>query len=214
MDINEFEKTEPRLSSISKSGVLVYVHELETGHLRVAIDVREDVNSDQLREAIPLALNWRDKLIRVQGRTGLGTDNGLLWSLDNDLRHDRFNEIWIKGERKKAGLTYKCIAEAINQVVTEWLYEYLGEPMLANGKVSPYKANLDHHLDGIEMRVPDPIERARKVLKTMRLKDLEIEQEINSGIEAIKLGRYPFDVDTPISGRKLISVMKWWRGNI
>lgn len=196
MKISKFENDNQDLSTISESGVIIYTRELETGYLRLAIDVDEVVTSEQLRKAIPLALKWRDRLIKAQGYTGLGGDNGILWYIDNDIT---------------SGMTYRNVATAINKIIAEWLYEHVDEPMPDFIIKSPYSNKLNLHLDGIETRIPDPIERVRKLLKTMRLKDQEIKQAIDLGLDDIRLGEFQLQANYPVSRSKLISVLKWWR---
>jgi hypothetical protein len=211
MKIDEFENAFPKLPHISKSGVIIYVRETTPESLRVAIDVGEFVTSDQLRDAIPLALEWRDKLIEFQGIIGIGSDYPILRDINNDLSHDyKFRTIWTAKGGTKTGMTYRDVATAINQIISEWLYESVDKSTPVN-ETFRYKKILKRHIFGIEERIPDPIERAQKFLKAMRLKDEEIELAISSGLESIKTGNYPFPDDYPLSKKKLISVLKWWR---
>jgi hypothetical protein len=89
---------------IASEGVLVHVVDF-AGRLVVMMQVDEDTTSENLRDAIPLALSWRDKLLDYQGSK---TNPLAEWS----SMHER-------------GVTYPELARLINHTIAEDLKEYL-----------------------------------------------------------------------------------------
>jgi hypothetical protein len=63
---SRFEGANFGLPLASENGVLFRIIEIDNW-LRVMIEVDEDTTSKDVRRAIPLALEWRDRLLQWQG---------------------------------------------------------------------------------------------------------------------------------------------------
>lgn len=165
------------------------------------IDVPENATKRQIKAAIPRALDWRDRLIKFQGRMGLYDASCLLRYIENDLNPPR----------KSNRYTYAEIAEGINAKIAEYLLEYKGKPLPSSISENPYKKILDLYLFGEVDRVPDPLDRAYQLMKIVRMPDIKIDVLISEGIKNIEGGDEPFGIGSPISRLKVIKVMNAWR---
>lgn len=203
--VKEFEDQYPKLTRATDDDVLIYAIETINGYIRIFIDVSEDVKTTDLRNAIPDALEWRDKLMEFQGRTGLISGNYLLvkWAKEHE------NNIRKPQELRHA--TYFQIAEAINQKIAEWLFEYVGKENIPHSKPSKYSKLLELDFYGIEDRIPDALERATRILKVCRMKDAEIRENLEGGLNQINSGYYPFEEEYPLSKQKFRKALEWSR---
>lgn len=199
--VDQFAKENADLPRV-EGGVIILCAETLSGPLRIFIDVGEDTTSEQLRNAIPLALKWRDRLLKFQGRYGLYTDNSLLKNFEEDQRTNRYTN---RGE-----FSYAEIAEALNYKIAGFLYEFTGRDQPASDPPR-YVKTLEFHISGIEERIPDPIERARRLLQVIRFTEEDTSFFIQDGIEQIQNGKKPFRKGYPVSKEKIRSVLKWWR---
>lgn len=102
---NSFEGENYELPIFSESGVRIRIIELD-GHLRIMIEVGEKSTNRQIRDAIPLALEWRDRLLEWQGPWIKGGSNEFLERLLRE--HDR-------------GISYAALARKINQRLSDLL---------------------------------------------------------------------------------------------
>lgn len=190
----QFEGSFGEQSFATESGVLIRFVEIDDW-IHVMIDVGEDTTSNDLKEAIPLAINWRNRLLEWQGP----------W-----LRGGRNRYLEILSQRHENGQSYRILAKEINQKIVECLEEfneYVKELEAAHSefnKISDFylwqpKANqfsLDH---------------ARYMLQALRLKEEEIEELLQIGFERIKVGEIAFEEGYPIDGEKLRNTLRSWR---
>ena len=207
--VEEFDKKYPDLNVMSDSGVIIHVIETIAGPLRIMIDVGEETTSDDLRKAIPLALEWRDSLLEFQGRTGLYSDNSFLASIGED----------VSKKARTLRFPYKEVAKGINSLIIDWLRESCNKPNIS--QPPQYRKMLDFHLSGIEQRIPDPVERCRRLLILLRFsekrfdkgkrKDKEtVANIINQCIRAIKQDE-SLDSEYPVGKVKLRNTIEWFR---
>jgi hypothetical protein len=191
---SRFEGTHFGTSSVTASGVQIHFVEID-GWLRVVIELSEDSTSNELRDAIPLALSWRDRLLDWQGPWIKGGDNPFLEELSM---------------RQEDGEAYAELAERINFTITEHLSEfndYLNELELVR---SHFTTELDfYHWESKANQFA--FDHARGLLKAVRLKADDIESLLRSGLENIQVGRPAFEKGYPISRDKLIGTLKSWR---
>jgi hypothetical protein len=202
--VEEFERANSDLPSVTDDGVIIHCVETLSGPLRICIDVGEGVTGDELKKAIPLALEHRDRLLEFQGRTGLYSNDFLLGNIDRDHKS-------MRKSRRRTYASYASIAESINQKISEWMYENSGLPAKLDSEPSLYKKTLDFYLRGAEAQIPDPLERIRELLRLFRFEENQIEEFILEGSENIRAGYQPISQGYPVSRRKIILVLEWWR---
>jgi hypothetical protein len=87
------------LICLPEPGAIIDVIERPDGRLAIVIELSEDTRSDDLERAIPLALDWRNRLNQYQG---LDWE----WGLDKD-KYDLEQE-------HRAGKSYEELAERMN----------------------------------------------------------------------------------------------------
>jgi hypothetical protein len=159
------------------------------------IEVGEDTTHDDLREAIPLALSWRDRLLEWQGPWMKGGDNPFLEELSL---------------RQADGEKYASLAERINHEVEELLREflqYLDE--LAEAKAN-FKTMFDFYMWRSKAN-QFALEHARDLLRAVRLKDDEIEELLQSGLDNLRAKKPAFEREYPVSRERLIRTLRTWR---
>ena len=106
---NRFLGRNSDLHIISESRVWIRVVEIDK-RLHVLLDVGEDITHEDLRNAIPLALQWRDRLLEWQGPWMGGGANYFYYQLDH---------------RQRTGATYSELAERINKRIADCLHEHI-----------------------------------------------------------------------------------------
>lgn len=92
----------------------------------------------------------------------------------------------------------------------EWLCESRGNKY----KTAPsnYRKMLNHHLWGIEDRIPNYVERCYKLLRLFRFNEKQASDIIEECLTIID-GQEEYPNDYPVSRNKVISTMQWFRGN-
>jgi len=185
------------------SGVLFHVVE-GSGKLRLMLEVLEDTTTPQLRDAIPVALEWRDRILSWQGPHTGGGGNQFLMSLDRD---------------HKRGQTYMEIADAINKKVETYLYQHFEFDQEYQTALPTFKTWGDQG-DWLHSKdVPERLGRsfalfhARGLLQAIRVKDAEIDGFLKYGLKRISEGESPFEIGYPVSKDKVIATLKSWRGS-
>jgi hypothetical protein len=178
----------------SDTGVQIHFVEMDNW-LRVLIEVGEDTTSDNLREVIPLALSWRDRLLEWQGPWFHGGDNLYL------------EEISM---RQEAGESYSQLAEAINNTITANLVDF--HKLLQEFEQMRHQPTtaMEFHLWNLKHN-RFSYEHARGLLEGLRFDSGEIETLLQAGIESLQAGEPAFEKGYPVSREKLISVLRVWR---
>lgn len=179
----------------STDGVLVHIVEMDNW-LRVMIEVKDTTTHDQLRDVIPLALEWRDRLIEWQGHWTVGGNQGLL-----ETMHQQHSF----GER-----SYSQIAENLNQQIAELLFENKAWQEEYFAVRESFKTMGDFNLHRWSHN-RFAIGRARFILETMRFPDSEIDEILSEGFKRIMNGEPPFEKEFPISRDKVIHILRVWR---
>ncbi len=181
----------------SDSGVLIWFVEVDDW-LRVMIEIGEDITSDDLRSAIPLALLWRDKLLEWQGPWMRGGDNPFLEELSN---------------RQKSGQSYNELANRINRRVASYLQEFADYLKEFEAAKPGFKTMLDFYM-WRSTNNQFSYEHARGLLEALRLKNNEIEEMLKIGLENVQAGKPAFELGYPVSREKLISTLRNWRRGV
>jgi hypothetical protein len=182
------------ISTVSDSGVLIRFVEID-GWVRVMMEVGEDTGSDALREAIPLALCWRDRLLEWQGPWMRGGDNPFL------------EELCL---RQESGERYGSIAGRINRQVEALLQEFLHRLEEFEAAKPNFKTMFDFYMWQPKAN-QFSLEHARVLLRAVRIKDDEIEDLLQSGLDNLRAGKPVFDRGYPLSRERLIRTLRTWR---
>lgn len=190
-------------------GVFLWTIE-DGGRLKIMIEVGEDATNDALRQAIPYALERRDKLLEFQGPWTHGGPNAQL-----ELFHHMHTR----------GTSYKQLAIHANQIVTRLLHEYVEELARLDAFIKQYwypgvtwgdLLRIAHEqTPSITPLFPfGPVSRdhAKWLLTYLRVSDEDAEKVVNEGLNRIEQGLPPFhDAEYPITREKIISALKYWR---
>lgn len=181
------------LPTVSESGVLIRIIELDDW-LHVMIDVGEDSTSRSLRETIPLAIEWRDRLLKWQGPWMRGGATPFLEEL---------------ARLSPAKISYKKLAKRINEKVSALLVEYWHYLKELENARPHFKTMLDFYLWHSSFN-QFAAEHAKDMLVMLGIKAEEADELIRLGIENIESGIKPFEDDYPISRDKLIRTLRTW----
>lgn len=186
--------------SYVKSHVLLHTIEID-GWLKVMIEVGEDTRAEQLRKAIPYALELRNKLLEFQGAWSVGGPNAFFESLC-DL--------------KDRGMTYTKIAQKLKSRVEEHLREAVAFDNELRKALPALKTHGDYFMwaygeDGIyKQHNPESLNHAKAILEMIGMNDKEITEWLEEGIKNIRAGKAPF-TQNPITRTKIIQVLRTWR---
>ena len=189
--VQEFMDKYSDIPDMSEKGILIHILDID-GNLRIAMDIGEEARSEALRETIPLALEWRNRLIDYQGKTGFYSNELLIKAIEDDYQNSKQSF----GLLRK--LTYQNITDALNQVVEDWLYEYLNVTDRSKSEISPYKVKLNFYLNWSSESYPNQLDRVKVLLKTFRINENGIDFFIDTGIDRITNGETPFLYGPPI----------------
>ncbi len=165
------------------------------GYLQVMIAVGEQTKHETLEKAIPLALQWRERLLKYQG---FGTYN------------ERFLE--KLGRRSERGESYQKLADWINCEVADHLKVAFKHWQKANTIMVGWEHWQQRILS--ESAMATEIAIIRQLLKAIRLEDHKIESLWQEGLDRIANGLPPLEVSKnyPVTRRKVIDTLKTWRG--
>lgn len=180
---------------MDRDGIRIDVLE-DDGRLRVVIDVGEDATTEALRAAIPLALDWRDRLLQWQGPWVYG---GRTPAMEHLL--DR-----------KAGQTYAELASELNARVAGYLRQHIDDLQAFEAERATFKTWGD--FDAWQLRTGRYFggqTRAHDVLQLAGLKKPAIEAAIGAGLERIRNGREPFEPGEPVTAARIEAALKAWR---
>lgn len=177
--------------TVSDSGVFIRLIEIDNW-VRVFIEVDENTTSDDIRTAIPIALLWRDKLLELQG----------IWAQGGFLEELSF--------KHKFGKSYSYLVNQINKHIESLLQEY--ENYLKDFEVNKHKFETMFDFYMWQSKFNQfSFMHAKGMLKTLKLKDSEIDELLKIGLENTESGKPAFEKDYPVCREKLISTLKTWR---
>ena len=212
--VDDFVKQNKDLSQVSKDGVDIRIYESRTGILKIAIEFDEHVTSRKLMRAYSTAKKWREKLAKYQGKVFVGEDEDLLRYIDQFMLKPSKKNLKNRPrtqDQHTGYLSYREMASIINALVSDWLNEVAGKKT-SIAKDIPGYTDFMFFVRGIEGKFPDPVLRSKKLLKIFRLEDDFIQIHLEEGLRRIRANKPPFLKDLPLSRKKMISVMKWYRG--
>lgn len=190
----EFGQTTHDLDPMSESGVVVWVVD-SNGWLKIMLELDEDTTHQNIRDAIPLALKWRNRLLEWQGPLLEGGDN---WAM---------NSLHLSQER---GASYKDLANQINRGITEYLNEF-NEYLKELKEAEPhFKTKLDFFMWRPQHR-RNSLEEASELMTLIGFRDDEIEDILNYGLECIQEGEPPFMDEYPVTSERMRSTIRNWR---
>ena len=182
---------------ITGEGFIIWVVEMD-GWLRIMPDIQEDATYENLREAIPLVLQWRDRLMEWQGPWLHGGDNSLLFRLH---------------QRHEHGESYASLAEMINQKSTEYLIEYVQFLRDLNVALPKIKTEGDLFWFSKDHDFKDySLFKARNLLIGVRLKEDYVDQVLDDEVNNLIEGNPPsFMKNFPVTGVKIGRILRTWR---
>jgi hypothetical protein len=171
------------------------------GWLRVVLEVGENTTNEQLRKAIPYALELRDRLLDFQGAWMSGGDNLFLEHLS---------------DMQQYGKSYKQLAEMINERVAKYLSDYLAYREEVNNLYPEYKSEFERDfyffIFSTKLKTnSSALSHANSLLAALGLQSDEITLILKDGLERLKVDQKSFDEDYPISQRKMIEKLRTWR---
>ena len=181
----------PRLSD---SGVLIKIFEVYDW-LQVMISVGEDTTHDALREAIPLALEWRNRLLKWQGPRISGGEGEFFL---------RFN--WYK----EHGRSHAQLAAMINKNLSNYLKEY-------NSYIEEYEEvsqNSESSIDIFQWEFksnPFAFNHAKNLMILVGFSEEEATLILNDEYKSIKEGTPQFFDNYPVTREKVINLLRRWR---
>jgi len=154
----------------------------------VAIELGDETTHEQARDALSLALRWRDGLRRFQGPWFHGND----WDFVQDL-----------DTRQKAGESYRQLAKKLNDSIARC--------------IELWQENDDPRPDEDLLWVPDPmhhghtwLHRAESTLRVF-LSPEESHRYLKTVYSNLGAGKPAFDTDLPITGEMVREKIRGYR---
>ena len=193
--ISDFNQSVTDLDQISYSGVVIHVFD-NRDYLRLMIEVRDETTHQDLRDAIPLAIKWRDRLIDWQGKT-------------EDIYKDQV--LSRLHQKNKLGQSYKEIADETNQKVFEYLLECKKfSKELKEVELPKYKTEMKFQLWKGSL-YGYSFERAWNLLEVFGFNNEKIVEIINDGFDHINRGKSSFIINYPITKDGMRNTLRNWR---
>jgi hypothetical protein len=162
----------------------------DDGLVMIAISLHEDTTHEQLRDIIPIALAWRDKLTEWQGPWPHFHRTRFLEALHHEHRNDT---------------SYAQLAGRVNYAIAECLRDFL--ELLIELETNPKQISTSSFLSWKR----NSIDRAQELLGYLGFKDDEITAILKDGVKRLKKGEEPFEIGYPIDKEKMIRVLRTWR---
>ena len=181
---------------IPKDDVLIRVIDLDN-RLIIMIEVDENVTHEKIRNSIPLAIEWRNRLLEYQGPWINGGINYFLEYI-NSLH--------------KQKVSYREIAKILNLKIEGYLKEYLK----CKEKTIEFEKDLYYSIYSPELDDQynqSAINHAVDLFTPFRWNDNDIDIWLQSGLDNIQNEKKPFLNETPISRQQIIDTLKQWRNS-
>ena len=162
------------------------------------IEVGENTTAEQLRKAIPYALELRDKLIEFQGAWAIGGPNAFFEHL-----------CYLKD----GGMTYAEIAQRLKLQIEKHLREAVAFDDELRKVLPTLKTNWDYFqwsTNPEQKYNPHSLDHAKYILQNVGMNDKDITPWLKEGIENIRAGKEPL-TQNPITRTKIIQVLRTWR---
>jgi hypothetical protein len=179
-------------------GIRIHVNEeIGTRHLCIMLEVGENTTARQLHKAVPLAIQWRDRLNEFQGCT----DNG-------DLFLQSMQQLF------ESGKTYAKIADIANARIADLLREW--HELAGKNYIRAWQFEYDirvilNALNAGQVDVSTGKSGRRSKNNELKRQKL-IDTIIDDGLKQIAEGKEPFDApQSPISKFNVEYSIKQWR---
>ena len=187
-------------SFATESGMLIRFVEID-GWLRVMLEIDERTTNQNIREAAPLLLEWRDRLIDFQGAWNGGGENHFFERLSDMQKH---------------GYSYARLAERLNKQIEKHLNGYIAYRQEVDA-IHPEEKNkhdkdIFYNIFWLGMKSnSSSLTHAQGVLESLHYKKEDILEIIKDGLESLANGKSIFSKDYPISKFKMIEALRTWR---
>jgi len=163
-------------------------------YVQVMIEVGEEETDAGLRRLIPLALQWRDWVVEIQGPWTAGGRGRFLLLLDSEQR---------------AGVSYQQLAERLTRNLGGLLSEFLAWE----------RQSRTRHRGGVKRPAgaddfwPNPFAKVHAVelLTDLGIAEEDAAQHVKEGLRRLRDGRKPFVGPGPITRQRVIDVLRAWR---
>ncbi len=184
----------------TESGMLIRFVEIG-GWLKVMLEIDERTTNQDIRDAAPLLLEWRDRLIDFQGAWNGGGENNFFERLSYMQKH---------------GYSYARLAERLNKRIEEHLNGYIAYRQEVDAVHPEEKSNHDkdifYHVFWLGMNSnSSSLTHAKAVLESLHYKQEDILEIIKSGLESLVNGKSIFSKNYPISRPKITEALRTWR---
>jgi hypothetical protein len=187
----------PRLPTVTAGGVRLRTVEVD-GRLRIMIEVGEDATHRTLREALPLALRWRDALLEDQGPWGGGGRNLLLIQLS---------------DRQQLGGGPAAAARWLNGKIADLLREAFAFEREEEA-ARPRLRTFDDWLEWRPKANPYSFMHARDLLCELGWSKAEAEAVVREGLQRLRRGQQPFvGPYDPVSRARVERVVRTFRAS-
>ena len=184
------------LKSIADGDIFIKPVQRANGRIVISIELGENTTARQLRDAEPLAMQWRDRLNEFQGRV-LVEHNPI------------FNEIQRLAD---SGLIYAEIARRVNKKISELLRDYSELPNKDTFTARTLLCDAREILATLYV-VDELAKRRGRYGKAEKKCAREwVDSVIDNALKQIAKGEKPFDAaDYPLSGNGVRYVVAQWR---
>jgi hypothetical protein len=171
------------------------------------IELSDSVTSDDLRSAIPLALQWRDWLKAQRGPDWVRVTEALTL---------------LCTENKRNGVSYAQLAARTNDHIAGLLRDWLEYTRLRDEARTIQGATFDEVRWLIDNGQVAPergkwcgaLSDAHRSLEVFGFTAADIEMQLSAGIERIQQGEPPFERGYPVNRNRVIAVLRTWRNQI
>lgn len=185
---------------LSRAARLLRLQEVG-GRLRIMVEYTEDATSQDVRDAVTLAGEWRRRLTKWQGPTIKDPRAGIAEVLEE-----------VAGQ-----LSYARKARVINRIVEKYLREYVEFerkfPVICSKEFTAEAIRELHPYYVPENDLhPSPYtkDKAISLLTIFRFSSEEAEEEIGSALDHIRNGGKPFEAGRPIDKEKMRDFWRYW----
>lgn len=176
----------------SDTNVPIRVLEMPDGELKIMIEVNDRHTSDEIKQAIPIAAQWRKRLSEIQGSD----------ALDHDVRLQRERWIWEHESRRKS---YAALAGEANKAIEDWI--------IFRVRLQEQEESLDYaSRESALMKHFDMMNYAFTCSSAAGLNNAEWDEVTTIGLENARAGHPPFDKGYyPISSDKVRETLRYFK---
>lgn len=192
----QFEAANRDLATASQSGIPIRIIEWDN-RLHLLLEIREESTHQDLRDALWLAIAWKERLLAWQGPWMGGGRVAFMEELHRRHRPPR--------------RSYAVVAEEINQMLASSLQAYYRFFQAFLDARDTFQTMGDY-LDWVD-RTPGKfgLEHARDVLEDLGYNSSQIDEVITPALRRIEAGSTPFQPGEPIARDKVRELLRSWR---